>query len=535
MRGDSNAAAIHAAATGQRRTPLARRIRVPAGAVVMQRRIADDGGPSPSGRDAIVAAAQVYNPAQKQLDRKIKRTPVEEWQTEAWALRDEIGELRFIGDRQARACSQVRVFIAKKDDAVGEPKPLEDGPSAAGDLNDSLFGNSAAVEQELKRAAQHLIYAGESIIVAAEQDPGRIGWTARSGSELTGGPGRWKLNDGVNPARDVSDNEIVIRVWNPHPEWLARADAPVRAVLATARELRGLTQFVGAQIDSRLAGAGLLLLPQGIESAFSRSKDDDELPDDYTFADEFADYMMVPIQDRSSAGSVVPMMATVPDELIDKIKLVRFDSPLDGQAKDLRDEAIRRIGLGMDSDPSVLLGAATGNHWQAWQVDDSEVKYGVVPIVSTICHALTVGLVQPLLESAGVPDADQYQVWYDETVLQVRSDRSKDAQALHEKKLLSDTVVRAENGFSDEDAPGKAELKTRVLTDLLQLVPGYAPQILPELGIELPGVTDQPAPAPAEAGPAAAGQTPTDSGGVAPEAADGPPVLGQTDATGPQA
>ncbi len=522
---DSNAHRIHAAATG--RPPLAARLRAPDGAIVMRRDLPEG---STSGRDAITAAAQVYNPLKsKDIDRSLKRPPREEWMAEAWVLRDETGELRFIGDRQARACSQVRVFIGKKADALSEPVPLEEGaPAVVVDLNRSLFGNAAEVEQNLKRSAQHVIYSGESWLIVAEHGDGTLGWQARSGTELIGGnQGKWKLSDGVQKPRDLGDNEIVIRAWNPHPEYLGRADAPVRAVIPAARELRGLTQYVGAQIDSRLAGAGLLLLPQGIESAFSRSPD---LPEDYTFGDELADYMVVPIQDRASAGSVVPFMAMVPPELVDKVQHITFTSPLDGQAQALREEAIRRIGLGMDSDPSVLLGQAVSNHWSAWAVDESEVRFGVVPVVSTICHALTVGLVQPLLKSAGVTDADLYQVWYDETVLQVRPDRSKDAQALYDKHAISREVLRRENGFADADAPDDAEHTATILLDLLRAVPAYAPQILPILGIEVAGITDQP---PGQAPAPPINSQPLDPGepgqGVAPEPDNSPPVAGESE------
>lgn len=516
---DSNAHQI--AAAQHKPAPLAQRLRVPAGATVMQQQLPDGGT-----RTAITAAAQVLNG--KKIDRTVKRPPVEQWQTEAWALRDETGELRFIGDRQARACSQVRLFIGKKDDPLAEPKPLAaDDTGPAADLGRGLFGNAALVEQELKRAAVHIIYTGESILVVTDRPGTGLSWTAHSGTELTGSRGRWKLADGLNKPRDLTDNEIVVRAWNPHPEYAARADAPVRAILPVARELRGLTQYVGAQIDSRLAGAGLLLLPEGIESAFSR---DPETPDDYTFGDELSDYMIVPVQDRASAGSLVPFMATVPPELVDKVQHISFASPLDPQAPGLRDEAIRRIGLGMDSDPSVLLGQAASNHWSAWAVDENEVKFGVVPVVSTICHALSVGLVRPLLESAGVADAHLYQVWYDATALKVRPDRSKDAQTLHDKRVISDAVLRAENGFTETDAPDDTEQHRHILGDLLKAVPEYAPHILPLLGLDVPGITDQPAPAP-QAAPAA-GETAPDGEGVAPEAGNSPPVPPRTDTEG---
>ena len=172
----------------------------------------------------------------------------------------------------------------------------------------------------------------------------------------------------------------------------------------------------------------------------------------------------------------------------------------------------------------------TGN--SAFAVDDNEVKFGVVPVVSTICHALSVGLVQPILRDAGVADADLYQVWYDETSLQVRPDRSKDAQGLYDKGVLSKEVLRRENGFSEDDKPTEIEVKDKLLRELLTSRPDWADKILTEMGIIIKGVNDPATLAPAAPPPVEpAGDAPPpaappldDGTGVAPEAPDGPPV-----------
>lgn len=528
-----------------RRRPLTRRLRVPNGAQVTTFPVDTNGTDTqrPPTRRSITAAAQVLGG--KKVERSIKRPSTEAWQREAWALRDETGELRFIGDRQARACSQARLFVGRKDSNDSEPRPVEDGRPA--EIGHALFGNAAAVEQSLRRAAQHLVYNGESVLVVKEHSDGGLEWSSHSALELTGKPGSWKLNDGVNK-RDLDDTEMVIRAWNPHPEWLSKADAPVRAVLPQARELRALSMYVSSQIDSRLAGAGLLLLPQGIESMHRKplandpdpdgGVDDDagdDADDDYTFADELTEYFVTPIQDRESAAAVVPFMAEVPIDLIDKIQHITFDSPLDSQTPALREEAIRRIGLGMDSDPSVLLGQATSNHWSAWAVDENETKFGVAPVVSTVCHAFTVGLLHPLLENEGVADFQSYQVWFDLTPLQVRPDRSKDAQALFDKKVISAEVLRRENGFGDDDKPADKDVERERLWEFLQLRPDIitaesAPAILDRLGvsIDLPVADTTPVgdgpgnDTPADAAP------PSDSAdGVAPEPPNSPPTQGE--------
>lgn len=497
-------------------------LRVPAGAMVTEvpiRRGRDGFG---SRGQSITAAAQVLSG--KTIDRTIKAPPQEEWQDEAWALRDEIGEFRFIGDRQARACSQVRLFIAEApEDPTADPVPTEDETGL--DLQAIMFANRAGTEQLIKRYAQHLIYNGESIL-HVEQDGARLKVIARARGELSGQPGQWMLNDGVNTPHKVTDNELIIRSWTTHPRWYARADAPARAVLQPARGLRGLSQFVAAQVDSRLAGAGLLLLPEGIESLVRP----DDAPDDWDFADELTEYFMTPVADRDSAAAVVPFMATVPGEMLDKIKHLTFASTLDEHAAELREEEIRRIGLGMDSDPSVLLGQATANHWSGFLVDDNEVKFAVEPVLATLCHSLTVGLLHPLLEQRQVAP-ERWMVWYDTTPLQVRPDRSKDAQLLHERGVISAAVLRRENGFGDDDAPDVDEVKTTLIRELIATRSDLIDKWLPELGIVIPGITDNAERVDdtlaedEEAPPAEVAAE------VADEAPDGPPVMGETEAT----
>ena len=509
-----------------KRRPLARRLRVPEGAQVVQ--LDRSTGES---RPPIIASAQVLS--RRKMDRTSKRAPTEQWQTEAWELRDQTGELRFIGDRQANACSGANLYVGRKPTPASDVVPVDDG-SIPAQLSSALFANKGMVEQTLRRAAQHIIYSGESNLLIREDDNGQLTWDAHSITEITGSPGRWKLNDGVEKPRDVGDDEILIRAWRAHPEYSARADAPVRAVLSTARELRAMSQYVSAIMESRLAGSGLLLLPEGLESMHSQGGDDD---DDHTLADELTDYFVETIKDRDLASSVVPFMLTGNPDLIDKVKHIAFSTPLDDKMADLRDESIRRIGLGMDSDPSVLLGQGSGNHWSAWQIDESEIKYGVQPVLAIICHALTVGLLRPLLVEQGVPDPDLYSVWYDTTPLLVRPDRSKDAQILHDRGVISDAVLRRENGFDESDAPDVEERMRTVVRDLIATRSDLIDKWLPALGITVPGVTDNPVRVDDTLSDAIleqqdqAATAPAPDPAAAPEADNGPPIQGETEAS----
>lgn len=406
------------------------------------------------------------------------RIPTESWQKEVWDLRHEVGELRFVGDRQASAVSGLRLFIGKKPKPGAQPVPVDDG--AIAELSEAMFGDAAATQQALNRAARHIIYTGETEIVVKENGDDRS-WYPWSAQEVTGSSENgWKINDGLEQ-RPLGEDELLVRCWSPAPERQQFADAPTQSIIPVARELVGLTQYVGAQIDSRLAGAGLLLVPQGIVPMPGQG-----YAQDVSFAKALMSAMITPVQNRDSAASLVPLIAEVDPALIDKIQHIKFDSVLDPKAHELRDEAIRRIGLGMDSDPSILLGMNTANHWSGWLISEDEVRLAVAPIGATVCHALTSGWLRPYLAAAEIADAASYQVWFDATPLELRPDRSKDAQALHASDAVSNETLRRENGFSDEDAPSDDELLRRILLRLADSQPQLAPPILKHLfGVDL--------------------------------------------------
>ena len=444
---------------------------VPAGAIVTS--VAPAGVDGPTAR-SMTAAAQVLS-GLLSPDSRI-RINSESWQKEVFDLRHEVGELRFIVDRQAAAASQYRLFIGSKPSPDAEPSPVTEGVIA--ELSEDMFGDVAANQQALRRAAQHYGYTGESEIVVTER-AGDRSWYPWSVQEVTGSAQMgWKINDGIE-SRDLGEDDLLIRTWTPDPATFTFADAPTRAMLPVLRELVGLTKYVAAQIDSRLAGAGLLLVPQGIVPMTGQGFDG------MSFADALLTSMVTPIKNRESAASVVPLIGEVDPNLIDKITHLKFDSVLDPKAHELRDEAIRRVGLGLDSDPSILLGAATTNHWSAWLVSDQERQMAITPIVSTVCHGLTSGWLRPYLTAAGVANANDYQVWFDATPLEIRPDRSKDAVALHTAGVISDESLRRENGFGDDDAPSQDEVKQRVLRELIATQPDLISAFLQAYGITL--------------------------------------------------
>ncbi|NKS66361.1 hypothetical protein GS461_09740 [Rhodococcus hoagii] len=410
-----------------------------------------------------------------------KRPPVASWQTEAWELRAEIPEFRFAGDRVARGASRYRLFAAKRGEELGaEPTAVTEG--LAYELCNDLLGDIARTQQSIHRAAQQLTFNGETMLIVSEgdDDGSHFRFAAHSVSELTGQGKSWKLNDGVE-SRNITDDEIVIRCHRPDPQHSALADCPAKAVLPVARTLRGLGKRTAAEIDSRLAGAGLLLMSDQVSLMRTR---EDEDPDADPFLEELVETMLTPIQDPESAAAVVPLVAKVPDPE-KAAKYITFATPLDAKLPEMEESAIRRVALGMDSPPETLLGMSTANHWTGWLITSEEVTLVLSPTVATICHALTAGFLHPMLQAGGVEDWADYLVWFDASELELRPDKSVDSRELFDKGLLGGAAVLRENGFTDKDAPQPEEEKKSILTKLLMARPELAEKLLPELGIDV--------------------------------------------------
>lgn len=299
------------------------------------------------------------------------RIPVQSWQREVWELRRITPELRFSGDRVARALSRLKFYIGEIEEPGGEPqRPAPD--SEVGEISRQLFEECS---QQIRRFGQHNVYSGESLIhITQDPDTGELSWEPYSTTECTGSGTKWEINDGSGDTKKIDyARELLIRAWNKDPERGYLAESPVQAVLPVARELKALTQRVAAEIDSRLAGNGLLVVPSEIEVLKGQAAKGTNVDD---FVQALLEMMLTPIQDQASASAVVPLVAKVPADMIDKIQHIKFSSALDPAAKEMRDEAIRRIALGMDSDPSVLMGmGAEGSAPNHWCVDDLTQVY----------------------------------------------------------------------------------------------------------------------------------------------------------------
>ena len=377
------------------------------------------------------------------------------WQDTAWGFYDTVGEYRYACDWVGNMISKATLFVAKDGVRV-------EGSSPGVDYMYSLFGGPESQGQMLREIGIHLTVAGENYVIGVTHDDVDE-WRVIAATELTVRAGTYYAS---SKAVESDDPPFVMRLWRPHPRKYREANSPSRAVLSILAELDALTKRIFAEIDSRLAGAGVLLLPSEMTMPVTAAATaDGGVQPTATVADSFRDAlqeaMMTAIADREAASAMVPIVATVPGEHVGNIKHLTFWSPLDEKSIELRTEAIRRLALGLDMPPEVLTGVADTNHWNAWQVEEAAIKAHAEPLLALICESFTEGYLRPLLIQDGMDpvDAESYTVMADTSMLRLRPNRSKEAFELYDRMQLDGAALRRETGFDEADAPDNIELR----------------------------------------------------------------------------
>lgn len=446
------------------------------------------------------------------------------WQQAAWEMYDEIGELHSAVGWLAHSLSRARLYVADMPEGgapEGDPAPTDNTIAIA--ALDELFGGAAGHPQMLSRFAIHLTVPGESYLIGldidaadatdGDQGPPQPTPVGPDGMPAADGPRRrWlvaskdefetngskvtvRLPDSDRQVEVDLDHSTVIRLWRPHARRAWDADSPTRACLPALRELVTTSARINADLESRLAGAGILVMPASATVArqgqADNGDDGEQLVDDADYA-TLIEAMVTPISDRDSASAVVPILVRVDDSAVDKVKHISFATPLDGNVQGLREAAIKRLALGLDVPPEVLLGLTDANHWTGWQIEESAVKLSVEPLLTLIVNALTEQYLRPAIRALGITDPERYGIWYDVSELVLRPNRFEQALKLWHEGLVGAAAVLREGGFAPEDMPNTVEQARHLLLQLVQanVSPDVARPYLLALGLPAPAALD---------------------------------------------
>jgi hypothetical protein len=248
-----------------------------------------------------------------------------------------------------------------------------------------------------------------------------------------------------------------------------QADSFTRAAIVPLREIELLTKREFAELDSRLTGAGIMFVPEGMD--YPRGPEDPEgLAGFMAYLQRAAATSM---QDQSTARAMVPIMATVPDELLEaaaNLKPITFWSELSAEITPMKDKAIQRVAASAEIPSEVLTGIADSNHWTAWLISEEGTRW-IKGYLGLVAEALTRGFLRPALAKMGVINPQRYAFAFDTSTLAARPNRLEDALQLHERHLLSDEEVVKAGAFSADQMPTPQQRVIQILVKLIQTHP----------------------------------------------------------------
>lgn len=409
------------------------------------------------------------------------------WQDEAWRLYDITGQLRFVANWVGNSVSRCRLYVAEVGEDGENLEEVKDDVEVAS-LAAGPLGRGPAKDEALRLLGINLFVPGECYIVA-EADGLATGvdrWFVVSGSEIkkTGddititrgqlqGGGTMRYRDGT---------DLILRCWTPHPRKADEPDSPTRSAIPDLRAIEAIRKREFAELDSRLAGAGMLGLPDSID--FPRQPDDNTGPAGFMQVLQRA--MAASLADRASAEAMVPIMFTAAPDALDKIKHITFWTDLSDQLLPLMEAAVKSLAQSLDIPPEVMLGLGSANHWSAWAISEEAVTTQIVPVLSRIADALTQGFLRAALEEMGL-DPDRYVYAFDTAPLTTRPNRSADALNYHERGLISDEAAREAGAFNDGDIPDPIERLRRLIEKVIPNQPSLLalPVVQQILGVTL--------------------------------------------------
>lgn len=475
----------------------------------------------PAPPNSVIASAARVTTRRTKMPKSAAQGVSQPWQDEGWHFLDTVGELAFANQWIANALSRVELQVMEvMSDGSLQPST---NPEAIAAL-DALFYGETGQSQMLHTIGIHLTTPGETYLVgvppAGDGDASDDSWRVMSNKELRQEGSRWiidrgdgieeKYEDGSHPDRPAE--ALVIRIWRPHPAKWVEATSPVRAALPILRELEGLTKHVAATIDSRLAGAGLLVVPSEasfatpIEGDLANLDDSDLDP----FMAELIEAMVTPIRDRASAAAVVPPVLRMPGELVDKVQHIKFWSDFSEKVLELIDAKIHRLALSMDMPPEELTGKGDMNHWGGWLATEDGIKLHIEPLTGLVCDGITQKYLWPVLAgplwdpSEPLPPEVRRQVITGDTSnLRQRPERSTEAMDLHGRMVLTDAALARETGFDAGDLllPESPEYRRRMLQRIADGVTtaDLTAAAMKALGVAIEPVASEVAPDPSAA------------------------------------
>lgn len=436
--------------------------------------------PVQPSRKSLTAAAAILSDPRMGMAAWRARSGEDDWQRTAWNYYDSIGELNAAVRWVSNAVSMADMYAAEVDADTGLITEATENTMVQAVAN-SILGGPVKRSQLQQTITLNWLIAGEVFIVVR---PTRSGvpdeWLVLSSTEVEERGGQFKYRDPITGGLvEVGRNDLILRIWSPHPRLQSHADSSVRSALPILREVERTSMNIMSRLDSRLSGAGVWLVPE--EMDFPHGDDDPE--DAQGFVDLLRRAAEASLRDPGRASSQVPIIVPAPAEMIQNGAFVHqtFATELTAEVTELRVNAIRRLAMALDIPAEIMTGMGESSHWNAWQIEETTYKIHVAPLLDKIADALTGAYLQPTLARMGVADPERYVLAFNTSEIISRPDRFEELNVLFDKGLITDDFLRSELGIPDDAIPSEEEELRRIAISmitqapsLVEVVPGLA-------------------------------------------------------------
>lgn len=342
---------------------------------------------------------------------------VQGWQTRAWALWDCVGELQEPTANIARLVSRRVKFRQVEPREISTEDTETSLQLALGDM---------PLEQFVNLITLNIQVTGEVWVFRT-----LTGWEVRSVADP-------KLKERIDTAK-TSGTEYK-RFWNPHPADPILAISSFKGALDPAEELVTLSALSRAQSRSRIAQAGILMVPQ--EQNFEGGD---------PFGAGLTQTMTTAIRDVNSPAALAPITIKMNGDLIEKVRHLTFDRPFDDHVPEKITQATHRIALALDIPAEMLEGYKQLSHWTAWAVQEDTWKGTIAPLAEWAAEVLE--WVSQVVNGAAIT------LELDPTDLLARRSSVDDAINAAKIGAVGLAYVRSVLGAGETDAPTPADLE----------------------------------------------------------------------------
>jgi len=419
------------------------------------------------------------------------------WQADGFTYNELVGEVGFVNNLTANTVAAADLRIVRRDD---DGDWVESTDPRAQSVMDAFVGPIGGIEELLRRASLHMQIAGESWLVGTQifdefENPLGILWEFLSteevkvdadGNVIRNPSGTRQSAYGSKSAIGQLDEDVYIaRLWRSDPRWSDRADSPMKRVLPICREVVVLTQVVDAIAKSRLS-AGILFIPD--EMSFGPDDETEDPGDDTDDIDEFMQelisHLSAPVDDRTSAAALVPLLLRGAAELGDKVRLIEIARDLDNLYQELRQEALHRVARGLDIPPEMMEGKGSLNHWTGYNIDSEFASKHVIPLGEALAEFITTSYFRPMLvqfEGFTEEEAEAFALKFDSSSI-VGKPEPGQVRGAWDRRVASDLTYLRSLGLDEDAMPDEEEKKRRWLEAILESDPAlWGPILMPVL------------------------------------------------------